>query len=131
MDSRARSTWQVRLAVLILFVVGFIAGGLSMNLYRSRHWSPRVGGRGEFEQMLDKLNLTQDQRTQVSGIFEDARKQLTELRKASEPGFREVRKNTDERLQSVLTSDQWEQFRQLTDRRNRSRGRSRREDGPR
>jgi len=25
---------QVRLAVLILFVVGFIAGGLAMNLYR-------------------------------------------------------------------------------------------------
>jgi len=27
MDSRAGSKWQVRLAVLILFVVGFIAAG--------------------------------------------------------------------------------------------------------
>lgn len=126
MDSRARSKWQVRLAVLILFVVGFIAGGLTMDLYRSRQMSRRDGGRGAFEQMLDRLNLTQDQRTQVSGIFEDARKQLTELRKESEPRFREVRKNTDERLQSVLTPEQWEQFRQMTERRrNRPYGRGR------
>jgi Spy/CpxP family protein refolding chaperone len=102
-----------------------------MNLYRSRQWPLRGGERGAFGQMLDRLNLTQDQRTQVSGIFEDARKQLTELRKESEPKFREVRKNADERLQSVLTPEQWEQFQQMTDKRNRSRGRSRREDGPR
>lgn len=131
MDSRARGKWQVRLAVLILFVVGFVAGALTMNLYRSRQWSPRGGGRGAFEQMLDRLNLTQDQRTQVSGIFEEARKQLTELRKESEPKFREVRKDTDERLQSVLTPEQWEQFQQMTERRNRPHGRSRREGGQR
>src|ERR1700687_1294704 len=104
MDSNTRSKWQVRLAVLILFVVGFIAGGLAMNIYRARQSSSRTGERGGFEQMLDRLNLTQDQRTQVNEIFEDARKQLTELRKESEPRFREVRKNTDERLQIVLTA---------------------------
>ena len=127
MDSRDGSKWQVRLAVLILFVVGFIAGGLSMNLYRSRQWSQRGGERGAFGQMLDRLNLTQEQRTQVSGIFDEARKQLTELRKESEPKFREVRKNTDERLQSVLTPEQWEQFQQMTERRSRPYGRQRKD----
>ncbi|MEK6323129.1 MAG: periplasmic heavy metal sensor [Acidobacteriota bacterium] len=131
MDSNAKSKWQVRLAVLLLFVVGFIAGGLAMNIYRSRQWSPRASSRGGFEQMLDRLNLTQDQRTQVSGFFEDARKQLTELRKESEPKFREVRKNTEERLQSVLTPEQWEQFQQMTSKRNRPHGRPRREGGQR
>jgi periplasmic protein CpxP/Spy len=119
MDGSARSKWQVRLAVLILFVVGFLAGALAMNIYRARQRPPRAGGRGGFEQMLDRLNLTQDQRTQVGAIFEDARTQLTELRRESEPKFREVRKNTDERLQSVLTPEQWEQFQQITSRRNR------------
>ena len=127
MDSSARSKWQVRIAVLLLFVVGFIAGALAMNIYRSRHWAPRAGGRGGFEQMLDRLNLTQDQRTQVGEIFEDARKQLAELRKDSEPKFRDVRKNTDERLQSVLTPEQWEQFQQMTNRRGGPYGRPRRE----
>ena len=131
MDSSAKSKWQVRLAVVILFVVGFLAGALAMNIFRSRQRPPRAGGRGGFEQMLDRLNLTQEQRTQVSGIFDEARKQLTELRKESEPKFREVRKNTDERLQSVLTSEQWEQFQKMTSRRGGPYGRPRREGGPR
>ena len=125
MDSSTRSKWQVRLAVLILFVIGFIAGGLAMNMYRGRQWSPRAGGRGGFDQMLDRLKLTDDQRTQVNDIFEDARKQLAELRRESEPRFREVRKNTDERLQAVLTPELWEEFKQITSRRGR------RHDGPR
>lgn len=129
MDSSTRSKWQVRLAVLILFVVGFMAGALAMNIYRSRQISPRAGGRGGFEQMLDRLNLTQDQRTRVTEIFEDARRQLAQLRQESEPRFREVRKNTDERLQAVLTPEQWEQFQQLTSRRGRPYGRPRREGG--
>src|SRR5215813_14114748 len=76
MESKTRKKWEVRLAVLILFVTGFIAGGLAMNLYRSREWSPRSGGRGSFERVLDKLNLSQEQRTEVTSIFEDARTQL-------------------------------------------------------
>lgn len=131
MDSSARNKWQVRLAVLLLFVVGFLAGALAMNMYRARQWSPRAGGRGGFEQMIDRLNLTQDQRTQVDSIFEDARKQLAELRRESEPRFREVRKNTDERLQAVLTPEQWAQFQEMTSRRGRPFGRGRREGGRR
>ena len=131
MDSNTRSKWQVRLAVLVLFVIGFIAGGLAMNIYRDRHRPQRTSGRGGFEQMLDRLDLTHDQRTQVNEIFEDARKQMTELRKESEPRFREVRNNTDERLRTVLTAEQWEQFTQMTDRRNRQQGRPRREGGQR
>ena len=117
MNSSSSSKWQVRLAVLLLFIVGFIAGGLAMNIYRGRQGPPRTGGRGGFEQMINRLDLTPDQRTQVNEIFEDARKQLSELRKESEPRFREVRKNTDERLQTVLTPEQWDQFQQMTVRR--------------
>ena len=132
MNSSTKSKWQVRLAVLTLFVVGFLAGALSMNIYRGRQWSPRAGGgRGGFERIIEKLNLTQEQRSQVGEIFEDARKQLAELRSASEPRFREVRKNTDERLQLVLTPEQWEEFKQMTSKRSRPHGRPRREGGQR
>jgi Spy/CpxP family protein refolding chaperone len=131
MDSRTRKKWEVRLAVLILFVVGFLAGGLAMNLYNSRELRPRSGARGGFEQMLDRLDLTQDQREKVRAIFDDTRKQLSELRRESEPRFRELRKNTDERLQAVLTPDQWEQFQRMTDRGRRPHGRGRRETGER
>jgi Spy/CpxP family protein refolding chaperone len=130
MDNKTRKKWEVRLAALILFVTGFIAGGLAMNLYRSREWTPRSGGRGSFEHVLEKLNLSQEQRTEVTTIFEDARKQLNELRKESEPKFREVRKNTDDRLKSVLTPEQFEQFQRMTQRRGRPFG-PRPEEGPR
>ena len=130
MDSKTRKKWEVRLAALILFVIGFIAGGLAMNLYRSREWAPRSGGRGSFEHVLNKLNLSEEQRTEVTAIFGNARKQLDELRKESEPKFREVRKNTDDRLKAVLTTEQWEQFQRMTHRKGRPFG-PRPEEGPR
>lgn len=126
MTSSSKGKWQVRIAVLILFVVGFIAGALAMNMYRGREWSPRVGGRGGFERVIDRLDLTPEQRTQVTEIFEDARRQLAEVRRESEPRFRDIRKNTDERLQAVLTPAQWEQFQEMTRKRGRPGGRPRR-----
>jgi Spy/CpxP family protein refolding chaperone len=122
MDSSRRNKWQVRFAVIIIFVVGFVAGVLALNIYRGRQWqSPRAPGRGGFEQMLDKLNLSAEQKTQVDEIFDDARAELTQLRKESGPKFREVRERTDKRLQSVLTPEQWQEFRQLTNESRRSR----------
>ena len=122
MDSSPRNKWQVRLAVLTIFVVGFVAGALALNIYRGRQWPPPRGfGRGGFEQMLDKLNLSVEQRTRVGEIFDDARTELAQLRKESGPRFREVRERTDERLQSVLTPEQWQEFRQLTSESRRSR----------
>ncbi|HST20230.1 MAG TPA: periplasmic heavy metal sensor [Blastocatellia bacterium] len=125
-----KTKWQVRLAALIIFVIGFIAGALAMNIYRGQRGPSAYGDRrGRFEETLDKLNLTQDQKNQVKAIFDDARAQLGQLRKESEPKFREVRKQTDDRLKAVLEPEQWEQFQQIMSeaRKGRSRGRPTRE----
>ena len=115
MNSNDRGKWQVRFLVLAIFVTGFAAGALSMHLYRGRPLSFGTGGmRSRFEQTVDRLNLTPDQRSRVDAIFDDARAQLAEIRKESEPRFQELRQKTDERLQQVLTPDQWEQFKKLT-----------------
>src|SRR6185503_17119908 len=114
MNSNTKTKWQVRLAALMIFVIGFIAGALAMNIYRGQRGPSAYGDRrGRFEETLDKLNLTQDQKNQVKAIFDDARAQLGQLRKESEPKFREVRKQTDERLKAVLEPGQWEQFQQI------------------
>jgi Spy/CpxP family protein refolding chaperone len=131
MNSNAASKWQLRLAVVLIFVVGFIAGALAMNVYRGRQRAfSRANGHGRFEQVLDKLNLSPEQRTQVGAIFDDARAQLTEVRKESEPKFREVRERADQRLKAVLTPELWEQFQQVTndsrERRQHRRGRENR-----
>lgn len=115
MDSKTKNKWQVRLAALIIFAIGFIAGGLAMNFYRDyRRPGDFPPMRGGFSRVIERLNLTPEQKTQVDAIFNDARAQLMEIRKESGPKFHEVRKQTDDRLQAVLTPEQWEQFQQIT-----------------
>jgi Spy/CpxP family protein refolding chaperone len=114
METKAKTKWQIRLAVLIIFIIGFVAGALSLDFYRSRNvMSSSRDMRGRFDRVFDKLNLTPDQKDQVRAIFDDARAQLNEIRKESGPKSREVRKQTDDRLQAVLTPEQWQQFQQM------------------
>ena len=123
MDITKKSKWQVRVAALVIFILGLAAGALSLNAYK------RWGGRSvearqnRFERMLDGLQLNAEQKTQVQQILGETRQQLQALRKESEPRVSEIRRQTDERLQKVLTPDQWKQFQQERD---KMRGRGRR-----
>jgi Spy/CpxP family protein refolding chaperone len=111
MDIITKSRWQVRIAALVIFLLGFAAGALALNGYK--RWSRdnmEASRQDRFEKMLDSLQLNADQKTQVHQILGDTRQQLQTLRKESEPRVAEIRKQTDERLQKVLSADQWKQF---------------------
>lgn len=128
MEANVKNKWQIRLAVLLIFVVGCLAGALAMNFYHTRQSAASTRERvGKFARVLDQLHLTPEQRAQVQTIFDEARAQLNELRNESRPKFRDVRQQTDARLQAVLTPEQWQQFQQLTSesRGKRSRGKDR------
>jgi Spy/CpxP family protein refolding chaperone len=123
MDITNKSKWQIRVAALVIFLLGFAAGALALNGYK--RWSrsgAETSRQDRFEQMLDSLQLTADQKTQVHQILSDTREQLQSLRKESEPRMAEIRRQNEERLQKVLTPDQWKQFQQERDK-MRSRGR--------
>ena len=126
MDYIAKNKWQIRGAAAIIFVLGFTAGILALNVYRG--WVRGVGSGREdrFEQLSNRLQLNADQKTKVQQILGDTREQLRALRKESEPRVTEIRQKTDERLQQVLTPDQWQRFQQMRndgrDRRGRERG---------
>jgi Spy/CpxP family protein refolding chaperone len=113
MDETSKSKWRVRVAALVVFVLGFTAGALALNVYR-RVSPPRFDGsrRERFEQMLNRLQLNEEQKTQVHQILSDTRNQLQALRQETEPRFDEIRRQADERLQKVLTPEQWKQFQQ-------------------
>ncbi len=101
----------MRVAALLIFVIGFAAGALALNVYK--RWGRTNADQSRqdrFERMLDRLNLNADQKTQVHQILSDSRGQLQTLRKESEPRFEEIRRQADERLQKVLTPEQWQQF---------------------
>jgi Spy/CpxP family protein refolding chaperone len=119
MDMVSRNKWQVRVAALVIFLLGAAAGALAPRAYYAWARSGEGGraSRGErFEQMLDeRLRLGDEQKTQVREILGDSRSQLEALRRESEPRMQEVRRQADERLQKVLTPEQWQQFQQLKD----------------
>jgi DNA anti-recombination protein RmuC len=114
MDTASRNKWQIRGAAILIFVLGFAAGMLALGAYRA--WARRAAAPGDrFNQLATKLQLNADQKTKVQQIFGDTRQQLQSLRKESEPRVNEIRQQTDQKLQQVLTPAQWNQFQQMRD----------------
>lgn len=116
MNNVAKNRWQVRIAALIIFVLGFTAGILALNVYRG--WMG--AGRGNrIDELAERLQLSAEQKTKVQEIFSDTREQLRAARQEMEPKMTEIRRQADGRLQTVLTPEQWEKFQRLRDERQR------------
>ena len=124
MNRDTRNRWQVRIAATIIFVLGFAAGILALNVYRG--WARHATPHNRIDELSEKLKLNPDQKAQVEEILGDTREQLRAVRRESEPRVNEIRRQADGRLQTVLTPEQWQQFQKLRDERQR-RGRG----GPR
>ncbi len=120
MNITTKSRWQVRVAAVVIFLLGFTAGILALNVYRglARSAAPRV----RFEQLSERLNLSADQKTKVQLIFGESREQLRALRKESEPRVTDIRKQADEKLQQILNAEQWKQFQSIRDEMRQRRG---------
>ena len=124
MTNVTNNRWQVRVAAMIIFVLGFTAGILALNVYRG--WVRGGGPGNRMDELSERLKLTADQKTKVQEIFNDTREQLRAVRQETEPRMEEIRRQADGRLQTVLTPDQWQQFQRLRDERGRRGGRGRR-----
>ena len=115
MENNGKTQWRIRAGVVGVFLLGCLAGALAMNVYRGQFSRSVREPRGErFEQMLDRLNLAPEQRTQVEQIIKESRSQLLDMRRQSVPRYKEIRKQTDEKLQTILSSQQWHQWQQMT-----------------
>ena len=125
MDNVAKNRWQVRIAALVIFVLGFAAGILALNVYRT--WARGAESRDRFEQLAERLELNNEQKTKVQQILSDSREQLRAVRRESEPKMNEIRREADGRLQTVLTPEQWQKFQKIREERQRRVGRG----GPR
>ena len=120
MNILTKNRWQVRVAAAVIFLLGFTAGILALNVYRGL---ARNTPRDRFEQLSERLNLSADQKTKVQQIFGDSREQLRALRKESEPKVTEIRRQADDKMQQVLNPEQWKQFQSIRDEMRQRRGR--------
>jgi len=77
--------------------------------------------RGErmFDQLSQKLNLSDEQKTQLKPIFAERRQKLEALRSSTDSKddkhkeARQIMKDSDAKVKGVLTSDQYTQYKQL------------------
>jgi Spy/CpxP family protein refolding chaperone len=123
MDKISKNRWQVRVAAAVIFLLGLAAGILAVNVYRGFARGANIRPEDRFQQLSKRLQLNADQDAKVKQIFGDTREQLRALRKESEPKFNDIRRQADERLQQVLTPDQWKQFQTMRDEWRQRRGR--------
>lgn len=114
MNSDSKNRWQIRAATLLIFLLGFVAGGLALNAYQA--WVTASGAatvkQNRYDRLFDELNLTDAQRGEVQQIVGETRQQVQKLREESEPRVQEIRGRSDEKLRKVLTIEQWQTFEQ-------------------
>jgi len=90
------------------------------------------GGAGRMQAMLDKLNLTDDQKPKVKAVMDDQREKMMALRDDSSLSqedrrakFKAISDATDAKLKEILTADQytkWEEMRKQMMQRRRNGG---------
>lgn len=114
MENGRKFTWQVRLAAVVIFLLGFAAGALTSNIYNVWFANERKLTKEEkYEQIFDKLQLTEEQKAEVRKIINETREEIQALRRETEPRMCEIRERTSAKLQKVMTQEQWEQFQRL------------------
>lgn len=116
---------KARLIVAAVFVIGFAAGALSLNLYQhftssKKPDSPR--GRSEYilEKMKEEVGLTSDQQELIKKILDETGEKYIEIRrdidplmKPFEPRFDAVRQESRARIRALLSEDQLPKFEEM------------------
>jgi Spy/CpxP family protein refolding chaperone len=102
---------QVSVALLLGGIIGFAGARYSAPHFPYKRWEKR----GEFkEKMMErfskKLNLTQEQRAEISSIFEEGRKKIEEMQSEMRPKFEEMRAETNAKIRAILDPGQQKKF---------------------
>lgn len=130
MDANNPSRKKASLIVLAIFVIGFAAGALSMNLYERFNPKSPENGRGPhgnpadrvIKDMSDKLSLTPDQQTQIKAILDETFGKYREIRRQMDedsevkkymPRFDETRLQGRDKIRTVLKPEQLPEFEKM------------------
>ena len=125
MESKSNSQSKARVIVVSVFVIGFAAGALALNLYQQLTASkgkdgPRNGTEVLIRRMNEKVGLSSDQQEQIKKIldetndkYRDIRKDLEPRIKDFEPRFNAVRQESRDRIRGLLTPEQLPKYEQM------------------
>ena len=125
MESKSNSQSKARVIVVSVFMIGFAAGALALNLYQQLTASkgkdgPRNGTEVLIRRMNEKVGLSSDQQEQIKKILDETNDKYREIRKDLEPRikdfeprFNAVRQESRDRIRGLLTSEQLPKYEQM------------------
>ena len=134
MESKSSSQTKARLIVVSVFVIGFAAGALALNLYQSLNGSNKKGDprRGGTEFLIGKMNeevgLTSDQQEKIRKILDETSDKYKQIRveidplvKPFEPRFNAVRQESRDRIRALLSSEQLPKYEEMVTKHDKAR----------
>ena len=125
MESKSNSQSKARVIVVSVFVIGFAAGALALNLYQQLTASkgdkgPRNGTEVLIRRMNEKVGLSSDQQEQIKKILDETNDKYREIRKDLEPRIKDfeprfngVRQESRDRIRALLTTEQLPKYEQM------------------
>ncbi len=142
MESRTNSQAKARLLVIAVFVIGFAAGALSLNLYQrftsshsNNNADPRDRAAVFIQRMDERMSLTGAQKDQIHTIIEGTRKKYGDIReemepymKQYEPRFDAVRQQSRNEIRAVLNDKQLPEFEKMLEEQDHERERMQQEE---
>jgi len=133
MESSVKNQSKARLIVVSVFVIGFAAGALSLNLYQqlnpsSKTNGPRGGAEYLIKRMNDEVGLASDQQDQIKKILDETREKYRAVREEMEPAiknfeprFNAVREESRNRIRALLTAEQLPKYEEMVNKHDRMR----------
>ena len=108
---------KVQIAFFAIFLLGFVAGGLSLKVYTQRTERGRQSGwTGKFDreryvkQMMEAVGLLPEQMGALNTILDETGEQFMFLRTRLAPQYEEVRQRARNRIRGILHADQQGRF---------------------
>jgi Spy/CpxP family protein refolding chaperone len=111
----AKTRSEAAVLVLIVFLLGVIAGGTANHLWGERVWGKQLPpAQATREQIVDKmtreLSLSPDQAKQFGDIVDDTRSKIHADYTAADAQRDQLRAAGRDRIRAILTADQRPKF---------------------
>jgi hypothetical protein len=132
MESKTSSQAKARILIAAVFIIGFAAGALSLNLYqkftssKSNNAEPHDRAGVIIQRMDEKMSLTSPQKGQIRKILDSTGEKYGEIRKKMEPfvkdfepQFDAVRQQSRNEIRAVLTDKQLPEFEKMVEEQDR------------
>ena len=108
---------KVQFAFLLIFLLGFAAGALSLTVYYRRieagrqfAWTGRFDRERYVKQMTEAVGLRLEQMGRLNAILDDTREEFLALRERLNPQVEELRQRARNRVRGILNAEQQARF---------------------